>query len=109
MLALTPQPQRRFVPADALAAVNDVTRRRLLDSLRVEGPATLAQLSAQFGLNRLRLGGDVRVLEEAGLVRLRKTAAGVVVKYSPVGWARLKTRWERGMRDARLRRTGMAR
>ena len=97
MLALSPQPPSRFVPADALHAVNDVTRRRLLESLRVEGPATLAELAEEFALQRLRLAQHVRVLRDAGLVRFRKTAGGTVVKFSPVGWARMRTAWERGL------------
>lgn len=97
MVALAPRPRRPFVPADALYALNDVTRRRLLDSLRVDGPATLDELAREFAMKRLRLAQHVRILDEAGLLRLRKTSGGTVVKYSPVGWARLRTLWERGM------------
>lgn len=97
MLALAPQPRRPFVPAQAYEALNDVTRRRLLDSLRVEGPATLDELADDFGLARLRVGQHLRILSEAGLIRLRENGGRTFAKYSPVGWARLKTRWERGM------------
>ena len=97
MPALAPQPHRPFVPADALAALGDVTRRRLLDALRTGGPASLEELAAEFALTRLRLGQHLRLLREVGLVRVRKTGGRAVAKYSPVGWARLKKRWERGM------------
>lgn len=97
MPALATQPYRPIAPADALAALSDVTRRRLLDALRTGGPASLEALAAEFALTRLRLGQHLRLLREVGLVRIRKTGGRTVARYSPVGWARLKRRWERGM------------
>lgn len=55
---------------DALAAVADPTRRQILDLL-VDAEVTAGELAAAFPVSRPAVSRHLRVLREAGLVRVR--------------------------------------
>ena len=55
---------------EALAAVADPTRRQLLELL-VDGEVTAGELAAAFPVSRPAVSRHLRVLREAGLVRVR--------------------------------------
>jgi DNA-binding transcriptional ArsR family regulator len=55
----------------AWAALADPTRRRILDMLR-EGPRTTGQLSCAFPQSRYAIMKHLTVLEEAGLLAMRR-------------------------------------
>ena len=55
---------------EALAAVTDPTRRQILDLL-VDGEVTAGGLAAAFSVSRPAVSRHLRVLREAGLVRVR--------------------------------------
>ena len=57
-------------PVDALAAVADPTRRRILELL-VDGEVAAGDLAAAFPTSRPAVSRHLRVLREAGLVRVR--------------------------------------
>ncbi len=63
---------RRAASADAFAAIADPTRRRLLDSLAV-GERTVLSLAAPFHITLSAVSQHLRLLREAGLVRVRKS------------------------------------
>jgi DNA-binding transcriptional ArsR family regulator len=56
------------------SAIGDPTRRRLLDLLLAEGPATATSLSGQLPVTRQAVAKHLAVLDRAGLVH--GTAAG---------------------------------
>jgi DNA-binding transcriptional ArsR family regulator len=55
----------------ALTALADPTRRSVLQRL-AHGPATVGQLAALFPVSRAAVSQHLRVLREAGLVRVRR-------------------------------------
>ena len=55
---------------EALAAVADPTRRQILDLL-VDAEVTAGELAAAFPVSRPAVSRHLRVLREAGLVRVR--------------------------------------
>lgn len=56
---------------EALAAVADPTRRRILELLREEGEVAAGDLAQQFAVSRPAVSRHLRVLREAGLVSSR--------------------------------------
>jgi DNA-binding transcriptional ArsR family regulator len=63
---------RRSASADAFAAVADPTRRRLLDSL-AEGERTVLSLAAPFRMTLSAVSQHLKLLRDAGLVKVRKS------------------------------------
>lgn len=57
---------------DQLHAIGDPTRWRILGRLN-DGPASIQELSRTLAAAKGRIGHHVRVLEEAGLIRLAET------------------------------------
>jgi len=57
-------------PMDALTALADPTRRRILELLR-DGEVAAGQLSEEFSISRPAVSRHLRVLREAGLVHSR--------------------------------------
>jgi len=55
---------------DALAALGDPTRRRILELLR-DGEVAAGDLSEEFAISRPAVSRHLRVLREAGLVHSR--------------------------------------
>ena len=55
---------------EALAAVADPTRRRLIDLL-AHGELSAGELAGRFAVSRPAISRHLRVLREAGLVRVR--------------------------------------
>jgi predicted ArsR family transcriptional regulator len=62
------------VDDDLWSAIGDPTRRRLLDLLLTDGPATATSLSGQLPVTRQAVAKHLAVLDRAGLVH--GTAAG---------------------------------
>lgn len=56
---------------DVFAAISDPTRRRLLDLLG-EGPRPVNELARPFAMSRPAVSQHLRILREAGLVRVRR-------------------------------------
>lgn len=54
-------------------AISDPTRRLLLDRLRARDGQRLSELSAEVGMSRQAISKHIEVLEEAGLVTVRRT------------------------------------
>ena len=63
---------RARASADPFLAVADPTRRAILDRLRDDGDAPVAQLAAGFAMTRPAISRHLRVLREARLVRERR-------------------------------------
>lgn len=60
------------MPPDVFAAISDPTRRRLLDLLG-EGPRPVNELARPFAMTRPAISQHLRILRDAGLVRMRRT------------------------------------
>ncbi len=94
-----------FRPAAALQALDSPTRRRLLQVLQTQGPTDFTPLADQLQISNLKLNYHLGLLEEAGLVRFRKTRnrdtgespVERTVVFRAVGWARMKKLWGEGM------------
>ena len=56
---------------DVFAAVGDPTRRRVLDLLR-RGELPVRRIAAPFAVTRPAISQHLRILREAGLVRVRR-------------------------------------
>lgn len=59
--------------ATTFELVAEPTRRRILDALR-EGPRSVGELTASLGISQPGTSKHLRVLREAGLVRVRREA-----------------------------------
>ena len=102
MPTLPARAEEAFRPATAYQALHHPTRRRLLSVLRVRGAQTFAELADDLELSNLKLHFHLQLLEEAGLVRFRKTRdatplADRAVVFRPIGWVRMKKLWGEGM------------
>jgi len=97
MPTLSPRSIRTLRPALAYEVLSNVTRRRLLDHLRLNGACSIRALAEDFGVSKLQICHHLNLLEEAELIRLRSGSDTTIVHFSPVGWARLKKRWQSGM------------
>lgn len=99
MQTLSPRTITSVRPALAYEVLSNVVRRRVLDHLRINGASSVRAIAEDFGLTELRMRNHINLLEEAALVRLRKGSDATIVHFSPVGWARLKKRWQVGMEN----------
>ena len=99
MQTLSPRKLTSVRPALAYEVLSNVVRRRVLDNLRINGASSMRALAEDFGLTELRMRNHITLLEEAALVRLRKGSDTTIVHFSPVGWVRLKKRWQVGMEN----------
>lgn len=70
------------MPVDVFHAVNDPTRRAILDRLR-DGSATVNTLASGFSLTRPAISKHLRLLREAELVRERKVGRFRVYELTP--------------------------
>lgn len=83
---------RTLTDARALSALANDTRSRIMDALRVDGPATASHLAGRVGLAVGSASHHLKVLHEAGLVEL----APELAKDRRERWWRLAdtgTRW----------------
>ena len=97
-----PASREAFRPATAYRALENPSRRRVLEVLRIRGAQTFDELADYLALSNLKLNYHLGLLEEAGLVRFRKIAGqalGERVVFRPVGWARMKKLWGDGMEE----------
>ena len=72
---MTPRPAQPAGPAEpdqVLAAMADPTRRRLLDALAADGPATASTLAEGLPISRQAVAKHLAVLSRAGLVSSSK-------------------------------------
>ena len=99
MQALSSVPEA-FRPAAALTLLQSPSRVRILEVIRVRGPVGFTELADYLQLSTLKLNYHLGLLEEAGLVRFRKTPSADPMQreivFRPVGWARLKKQWSEG-------------
>ena len=83
-------------------AISDPTLRGILDRL-ADGPATIGELAAPYGLTRNGVKKHVEVLEEVDLVITTKVGrarqcrrVSLSCKKSPTGSTRIAGRWSDG-------------
>ena len=81
-------------PGEVWKALADPTRRRLLDLLR-ERPRTTGELSAAFEVTRFAVMKHLGVLEEAGLVVVRRQGRERWNHLNPVPIQQIAERWIR--------------
>ena len=97
-----PASREAFRPATAYRALENPSRRRVLEVLRVRGAQTFDELADYLALSNLKLNYHLGLLEEAGLVRFRNAGGPLgerVVVFRPVGWARMKKLWGEGVEE----------
>jgi DNA-binding transcriptional ArsR family regulator len=75
-------------------AISDLTRRRLLDEIRVREGATLSELCAGFPqLSRFAVMKHLRILASAGLVVVRKDGRAKRHSLNPMPLRRIHEQW----------------
>ena len=74
---------------DPLDALGDLTRRRLFDRLRV-GPCSVSELVTVVPVSQPAVSQHLRVLKDAGLVRVEKHGQQRIYSLNPVGLAELR-------------------
>jgi DNA-binding transcriptional ArsR family regulator len=67
---------------DALAAIAEPTRRRIVDALRLR-ECSVSDLVAQIGLSQPAVSKHLRVLREAGVVAVRVHAQQRIYRLEP--------------------------
>ena len=72
-----------------LDALGDLTRRRLFDRLRA-GPCSVSELVAVVPVSQPAVSQHLRVLKNAGLVRVEKHGQQRIYSLNPVGLAELR-------------------
>ena len=74
---------------DAFLALADPTRRQIIESL-ASGESAFGDLAAQFDMSRPAVSQHLRVLREAGLVRVRKDAQRRIYRLNAAGLEELE-------------------
>lgn len=85
---------------NALLALADPTRRRVLEHLR-EGPRAVGEIAAEMPVSRPAVSQHLRVLKEAGLVTDEARGTRRVYRIDPNGLGELR-RWLDGFWDDAL-------
>ena len=75
---------------DAFLALADPTRRRIIESL-ADGESAFGDLADQFDMSRPAVSQHLKVLREAGLVRVRKDAQRRIYRLDADGLDELET------------------
>jgi DNA-binding transcriptional ArsR family regulator len=75
--------------SDALTALADPTRRRIVDRL-AHGAATVSELVAGFDLTQPTISSHLKVLERAGLISRSRVAQTRPCKLEPKGFGALE-------------------
>jgi DNA-binding transcriptional ArsR family regulator len=84
---------------EALDALGDPTRRRVLELLR-DGPRAVGELAADLPVSRPAVSQHLRVLKGAGLVSERKDGTRHLYRIDPQGLAALRAYLESFWDDA---------
>ena len=74
---------------DALAALADPTRRRVLEQLRA-GPRPVSAIAARLPVSRPAVSQHLKVLKQAGLVREERRGAQHIYEIDPAGLGPLR-------------------
>ncbi|NCF24587.1 MAG: metalloregulator ArsR/SmtB family transcription factor [Gammaproteobacteria bacterium] len=69
---------------DAFLALADPTRRRIIESL-ADGESAFGDLAEQFDMSRPAVSQHLKVLRQAGLVRVRKDAQRRIYRLNAEG------------------------
>ena len=85
--------------APALSALADPTRRAVFEGLR-DGERAVGELAAGLPVSRPAVSQHLRVLEEAGLVRVRRAGARRLYAADPAGLEELRAWLESFWDDA---------
>ena len=80
-------------------ALGDPTRRAILERLR-RGPRAVGELAARLPVSRPAVSQHLRVLEHAGLVRVRRDGTRHLYSLNPRGLAELRAYFDRFWDDA---------
>ena len=87
---------------DGLAALGDPTRRAIFELL-AEGPTPVGELAALLPVSRPAVSQHLRVLTEAGLVRVRAVGTRRLYHLDPAGLAAVRDYldrfWARALTD----------
>ena len=81
-------------------ALADASRRRMLDLLR-QRPRTTGELAEEFEFSRFGVMSHLKVLEEAGLVIVRRRGRKRWNLLNPVPIRRIYRRWIRPFEEAK--------
>ena len=74
---------------DALAALADPTRRRVLEQLRA-GPRPVSAIAARLPVSRPAVSQHLKVLKQAGLVREERRGTQHIYEIDPAGLGPLR-------------------
>ena len=83
----------------AMDALGDPTRRAILERLR-RGPRAVGELAARLPVSRPAVSQHLRVLEQAGLVRVRREGTRHLYSLNPRGLDELRAYFDRFWDDA---------
>src|SRR3972149_6456596 len=85
--------------SSAMDALGDPTRRAILERLR-RGPRAVGELAARLPVSRPAVSQHLRVLEQAGLVRVRREGTRHLYSLNPRGFDELRAYFDRFWDDA---------
>ncbi len=85
-------PSAAEIPDAVWGALNDASRRQILDSLRMR-PQTTSELVLQFEMSRFGVMKHLRILESAGLVISEKRGRIRTNHLNPVPLQQMYRRW----------------
>ena len=79
---------------DTFIAISDPTRRHIIESL-ANGEAAFGELAAQYEMSRPAVSQHLKVLREAGLVKVRKDAQRRIYSLNAEGLGEMEQWLER--------------
>jgi DNA-binding transcriptional ArsR family regulator len=90
------------ISGDALTALGDPTRRAVFERV-AEAPAAVGELAAALPVSRPAVSQHLRVLKDAGLVRMEARGTRRIYSVDPDGLAEVRAYfdrfWERALVD----------
>lgn len=69
--------------SESFAALGDPTRRKIVETLVVDGPATVRDLTAGLPVSRQAVTKHLEILERAGLTRTRREGRERITELAP--------------------------
>lgn len=82
---------------DSFTALSEPNRRRIVEMLAANGQLSASEIGAEFNISPPAVSQHLKVLREAGLIRMEKRAQQRIYSVEPAGFSEME-QWIQHMR-----------
>ncbi len=82
---------------DSFTALSEPNRRRIVELLATNGQLSASEIGAQFAISPPAISQHLKVLREAGLIKVEKRAQQRIYSMEPAGFSEME-QWIQHMR-----------